>query len=35
MFRRHGQPCQACGTVIVRTRVPGRATNLCRRRQTL
>ncbi len=29
VFRRQGQPCQACGTPIVRTTVAGRATNLC------
>jgi formamidopyrimidine-DNA glycosylase len=33
VFRRQGQPCQACGTMIVRTRVAGRATNLCPRCQ--
>lgn len=35
VFRRQEQPCQACGTVIVRTRVAGRGTNLCPRCQTL
>jgi formamidopyrimidine-DNA glycosylase len=29
VFRRQGQPCQACGTPIVRATVAGRATNLC------
>jgi formamidopyrimidine-DNA glycosylase len=29
VFRRQGQPCQACGTPIVRTTVAGRATNFC------
>ena len=33
VFRQQGQPCQACGTMIVRTRVADRATNLCPRCQ--
>ena len=33
VFRRQGQPCLVCGTVIVRTMVAGRATNFCPRCQ--
>ena len=29
VFRRQGQPCPACGTLIIRTRVAGRGTNFC------
>jgi formamidopyrimidine-DNA glycosylase len=29
VFRRQGQPCQQCGTPIIRTTVAGRATNYC------
>jgi formamidopyrimidine-DNA glycosylase len=29
VFRRHGQPCYACGTEIVRTVVGGRSTHYC------
>ena len=32
-FRRQGQPCLVCGTVIVRTTVAGRAANFCPRCQ--
>ena len=33
VFRREGQPCQRCGTTIVKTRVAGRGTHLCPRCQ--
>ena len=29
VFRREGQPCQDCGTTIIKTRVAGRGTHLC------
>lgn len=29
VFRRQGQPCDVCGTPIIRTTVAGRATNYC------
>jgi formamidopyrimidine-DNA glycosylase len=29
VFRREGQPCPRCGTVIEKTRVAGRGTHLC------
>lgn len=29
VFRRDGQPCPRCGTVIIKTRVAGRGTHLC------
>ncbi len=29
VFRRQGQPCDMCGTLITRTKVAGRATNFC------
>ena len=29
VFRRQGQPCDVCGTLITRTKAAGRATNLC------
>lgn len=29
VFRREGQPCQRCGTAIVKTRVAGRGTHFC------
>ncbi|MGH3408081.1 MAG: zinc finger domain-containing protein [Streptosporangiaceae bacterium] len=29
VFRRQGQPCDVCGTPIVRTKVAGRPTNFC------
>jgi formamidopyrimidine-DNA glycosylase len=33
VFRREGQPCERCGTTIVKTRVAGRGTHLCPRCQ--
>jgi len=35
VFRREGQSCPRCGTVIVKTRVAGRGTHLCPRCQKL
>lgn len=29
VFRRQGQPCPVCGTIIIRTKVAGRGTNYC------
>ncbi len=29
VFRREGQPCLRCGTIIIKTRVAGRGTHLC------
>jgi len=29
VFRREGQPCERCGTTIVKTKVAGRGTHLC------
>ncbi len=29
VFRREGQPCPHCGTIIIKTRVAGRGTHLC------
>jgi formamidopyrimidine-DNA glycosylase len=29
VFRREGQTCPRCGTVIVKTRVAGRGTHFC------
>lgn len=29
VFRREGEPCPRCGTVIIKTRVAGRGTHLC------
>ncbi len=29
VFRREGQPCRRCGTVIIKTRVAGRGTHTC------
>lgn len=29
VFRREGQPCPRCGTIIVKTRVAGRGTHFC------
>ena len=29
VFRREGQPCQRCGTTIIKTRVAGRGTHIC------
>jgi len=33
VFRKEGQPCQRCGTTLVKTRVAGRGTHLCPRCQ--
>lgn len=35
VFRREGQTCPRCGTVIIKTRVAGRGTHLCPHCQTL
>jgi len=35
VFRREGQPCQRCGSTIVKTRVAGRGTHLCPKCQRL
>lgn len=29
IFRRQGQPCPRCGTIIIKTKVAGRGTHLC------
>jgi formamidopyrimidine-DNA glycosylase len=29
VFRREGQPCDRCGTTIIKTRVAGRGTHIC------
>jgi formamidopyrimidine-DNA glycosylase len=29
VFRREGQPCSRCGTIILKTRVAGRGTHFC------
>ncbi len=29
VFRREGQPCNRCGTIIIKTRVAGRGTHIC------
>jgi formamidopyrimidine-DNA glycosylase len=29
VFRREGQPCNRCGTTIIKTRVAGRGTHIC------
>jgi formamidopyrimidine-DNA glycosylase len=29
VFRREGQPCPRCGTIIIKTKVAGRGTHLC------
>jgi formamidopyrimidine-DNA glycosylase len=29
VFRREGQPCPRCGTIIIKTRVAGRGTHIC------
>lgn len=34
VFRREGQPCPRCGTIIEKTRVAGRGTHLCPHCQT-
>ena len=33
VFRREGQPCNRCGTTLIKTRVAGRGTHLCPRCQ--
>lgn len=35
VFRREGQPCPVCGTVIEKTRVAGRGTHVCPKCQAL
>ena len=35
VFRREGQPCERCGTTIVKTKVAGRGTHFCPRCQRL
>lgn len=35
VFRRQGQPCRRCGTIIIKTRVAGRGTHLCPKCQRL
>lgn len=35
VFRREGQPCQRCGTIIIKTRVAGRGTHFCPKCQKL
>lgn len=35
VFRREGQPCPRCGTIIVKTRVAGRGTHTCPRCQPI
>lgn len=35
VFRREGQPCPRCGTIIIKTRVAGRGTHLCPKEQRL
>jgi len=35
VFRRDGQPCQVCGTTIVKLRVAGRGTHVCPKCQRL
>ena len=35
VFRRNGQPCPRCGTIITKTRVAGRGTHLCPHCQVL
>ena len=35
VFRREGQPCPRCGTIIIKTKVAGRGTHLCPRCQKL
>ena len=29
VFRREGEPCNVCGTEIIKTRVAGRGTHIC------
>jgi formamidopyrimidine-DNA glycosylase len=33
VFRREGQPCNRCGTMIIKLRVAGRGTHICPRCQ--
>lgn len=33
VFRREGQPCPRCGTIIIKTKVAGRGTHICPREQ--
>ncbi len=33
VFRREGQPCPRCGTIIIKTRVAGRGTHICEKCQ--
>lgn len=35
VFRREGQPCPRCGTIIIKIRVAGRGTHICPREQKL
>ncbi len=35
VFRREGQPCSRCGTIIIKTRVAGRGTHTCPHCQVL
>lgn len=35
VFRREGQACPRCGTIIIKTRVAGRGTHLCPKEQRL
>jgi formamidopyrimidine-DNA glycosylase len=35
VFRREGQPCPRCGTVIEKIRVAGRGTHICPKEQKL
>jgi len=35
VFRREGQPCPRCGTIIVKLRVAGRGTHICPKEQRL
>ncbi|HVO86288.1 MAG TPA: bifunctional DNA-formamidopyrimidine glycosylase/DNA-(apurinic or apyrimidinic site) lyase [Candidatus Binatia bacterium] len=35
VFRREGQPCPRCGTIITKIRVAGRGTHICPREQKL
>lgn len=35
VFRRNGQPCPRCGTIIEKTRVAGRGTHICPKEQRL
>jgi formamidopyrimidine-DNA glycosylase len=35
VFRRDGQPCPRCGTIIVKTKVAGRGTHICPKCQRL